>query len=154
MNNEDMKKLIETYKFLQTIPALNMPCPRCGKNKLEPDFTDNCLSRHEDIYICTECGRDEAGLDFVGQAKPLDKWYAVRFLNGDVGPYERKTPEGIAPYYWVNAHVTAKVTDQDMIVLQGFRKNWLMILWSVCCINVHKSRIIIQNWSGGDVRTF
>lgn len=114
MNNEDMKKLIETYKLLQTIPALNMPCPRCGKNKLEPDFTDNCLSRHEDIYICNECGRDEAGFDFVGQVKPLELWYAVRFLNGEVAPYERKTPEGIAPYYKVNAYVAAKVTDRDI----------------------------------------
>lgn len=114
MKNEDMKKHIETYKVLQTIPALNMPCPRCGKNKLESELIDNCLSRHEDIYICNECGRDEAGFDFVGQVKPLDKWYAVRFLNGEIGPYERKTPEGIAPYYWVNAHVTAKVTDQDI----------------------------------------
>lgn len=47
MKNEDMKKHIETYKVLQTIPALNMPCPRCGKNKLESELIDNCRDRRK-----------------------------------------------------------------------------------------------------------
>lgn len=29
-------------------------------------------------------------LIFVGQVKPLELWYAVRFLNGEVAPYEQK----------------------------------------------------------------
>jgi len=109
-----MKKKIETYKMLQEIPALNMPCPRCGKHQMNKDPAENCLSRHEDIYICSECGREEAAFDFVGQKKPLELWYAVRFLNGEVLPYERRTPENLKPYYRISASVTFKVLDEDI----------------------------------------
>ena len=59
--------------MLQEIPALKMPCPRCGKQQMNADMVENALSRHEDIYICSECGREESAFDFVGQKKPLEQ---------------------------------------------------------------------------------
>lgn len=109
-----MNKNIETYKMLQGIPALNMPCPRCGSHSMNRDMAENALSRHEDIYICSECGREESAFDFVGQKKPIGLWYAVRFLDGEVLPYERKTPEDLKPYYKISASVAAKVLDEDI----------------------------------------
>ncbi len=114
MDNQVMNKHIATYKMLQEIPALNMPCPRCGRDQMNKDMAENALSRHEDIYICSECGREESAFDFVGQKKPLELWYAVRFLNGEVLPYERKTPENLKPYYKISASVTFKVLDEDI----------------------------------------
>ena len=114
MDNQEMKKHIATYKMLQEIPALKMPCPRCGKQQMNADMVENALSRHEDIYTCSECGREESAFDYVGQKKPLELWYAVRFLNGDVLPYERKTPENLKPYYKLSASVTFKVLDEDI----------------------------------------
>ena len=114
MDNQEMKKHIATYKMLQEIPALKMPCPRCGKQQMNADMVENALSRHEDIYICSECGREASAFAYVGQKKPLELWYAVRFLNGDVLPYERKTPENLKPYYKLSASVTFKVLDEDI----------------------------------------
>ena len=124
-----MKKKIETYKMLQEIPALNMPCPRCGKHQMNKEMAENAFSRHEDIYICTECGREEAAFDFVGQKKPLELWYAVRFLNGEVPSYERRTPENLKPYYRISTSVTVKVLDEDIddimvTVLEGGITYW------------------------------
>jgi len=114
MDNQEMKKHIATYKMLQEIPALKMPCPRCGKQQMNKNMAKNALSRHEDIYICTECGREESVFDYVGQKKPLELWYAVRFLNGEVLPYERKKPGNLKPYYKLSASVTFKVLDEDI----------------------------------------
>ena len=91
-----------------------MPCPRCGKQQMNKNMAKNALSRHEDIYICTECGREESVFDYVGQKKPLELWYAVRFLNGEVLPYERKKPGNLKPYYKLSASVTFKVLDEDI----------------------------------------
>ncbi len=114
MDNQEMKKHIAAYKMLQEIPALKMPCPRCGKQQMNKNMAKNALSRHEDIYICTECGREESVFDYVGQKKPLELWYAVRFLNGEVLPYERKKPGNLKPYYKLSASVTFKVLDEDI----------------------------------------
>lgn len=47
-------------------------CPRCGKH---PAGVRTALSRHEDIYICDECGTDEAMRDFAKvQPLPLVYW--------------------------------------------------------------------------------
>jgi len=51
-----------------------MPCPRCGKDTMNPSIFRNALSRHADIYICDECGNSEALLDFMQNPLPLDEW--------------------------------------------------------------------------------
>ena len=44
MDNQEMKKHIATYKMLQEIPALKMPCPRCGKQQMNKNMAKNALS--------------------------------------------------------------------------------------------------------------
>ena len=114
MKKQNYSMHIATYKMLQSIPALNMPCPRCGKHRMDEVNVRNALSRHEDIYICSECGTEEALFDAAGKVMPLKKWYAVRFLNGKVFPYERKTPENSEPYYTLSSIISAKVCDKDI----------------------------------------
>lgn len=113
MEKQSLNKHIVTYKLLQNIPALNMPCPRCGQHRMEKDMAENALSRYADIYICPDCGREEAMLE-ASEQMPMEKWHAVRFLNGEVLPYERIEPEKKDPYYMLSANVSAKVCDKDI----------------------------------------
>ena len=113
MEKQSLNKHIATYKMLQGIPALNMPCPRCGQHRMEKDMAENALSRYTDIYICSDCGRDEAMLG-ASEQMPKEKWYAVRFLCEEVIPYERIEPEKKEPYYMLSANVSAKVCDKDI----------------------------------------
>lgn len=36
--------------------------------------TTNALSRHADVYICDQCGTDEAIRDLTKQTIPLSQW--------------------------------------------------------------------------------
>ena len=101
MEKQSLNKHIATYKMLQGIPVLNMPCPRCGQHHMKKDMAENALSRYIDIYICSDCGREEAMLG-ASEQMPKEKWYAVRFLSGDVLPYERITTEKTDPYYMLS----------------------------------------------------
>ncbi len=51
-------------------------CPRCGKKAAhctDPIF--GALSRRADIYVCSECGLEEANEDYYGFDKlPLSEW--------------------------------------------------------------------------------
>lgn len=49
-------------------------CPRCGEFKMNPDIYKNALSRHADIYICSQCGMDEAIRVFQNNVLPFNKW--------------------------------------------------------------------------------
>lgn len=56
----------------ETPPA----CLRCGK-PLDRHLPVNALSRRADVYICQECGSDEALLDALGEPDSLLDWHAV-----------------------------------------------------------------------------
>lgn len=60
------------------IPDAETPptCLRCG-NPLDHHLVLNALSRHADVYVCRECGTDEALRDAVGQPLPFQEWAAV-----------------------------------------------------------------------------
>ncbi len=49
-------------------------CPRCGMATVKPKTATNALSRHADVYICDECGTDEAIRDWGGLVLPLHEW--------------------------------------------------------------------------------
>ena len=34
----------------------------------------NALSRHAEVYICDQCGTEEAVLDYLGKPLPLSQW--------------------------------------------------------------------------------
>ena len=55
-------------------------CPRCESQSLVVPVTHNALSRtcrevtDTPIYVCSDCGEDEAWEDFGGGAIPQDQW--------------------------------------------------------------------------------
>ena len=55
-----------------------MTCPRCGSKSMKERIHTNALSRHADIYICDQCGTDEAMLDFMQNPLPLEDWACVQ----------------------------------------------------------------------------
>lgn len=56
-----------------------MKCPRCGNNNMNPVKEMNALSRYVDIYICSDCGTDEALRDFFGEGSlPYSEWFCNR----------------------------------------------------------------------------
>ena len=70
--------IIRLYGKLQRRTGCKgMLCPRCGK-MLNPSISENALSRHEDIYICSECGTDEALMNASNQVLPLDEWFLIK----------------------------------------------------------------------------
>ena len=60
----------------QQASGTNMRCPRCGANTMKPPMHTNALSRHQDLYICDDCGTAEALLDYMGYTHPLYLWHA------------------------------------------------------------------------------
>lgn len=52
-------------------------CLRCGGN-MDQQLLHNSLSRHADIYICNDCGTDEAMRDISKDPLPLLLWDAVK----------------------------------------------------------------------------
>lgn len=52
-------------------------CLRCGKT-MDHRLLHNSLSRYADIYICNDCGMDEAMQDIIKNPLPLLRWDAVR----------------------------------------------------------------------------
>ena len=52
-------------------------CLRCGA-PMRNTVAENALSRFVDVYICSQCGTDEAMRDAAGNVLPLREWYAVK----------------------------------------------------------------------------
>lgn len=59
-------------------------CLRCGK-PLDRHLAVNAMSRHADVYVCRECGTDEALRDAFGEPLPLQEWHAI--TSGRVGTF-------------------------------------------------------------------
>lgn len=53
-------------------------CPRCGRMTVKDRLVTNALSRHVHVYICDECGMDEAMRDLLGKDLPLMEWAIAR----------------------------------------------------------------------------
>lgn len=62
-------------------------CPRCGHN-LHPQMVMNAVSRREDIYICSNCGADEAVKDFRKEGPLQITEWAIRGSVIDDAHYE------------------------------------------------------------------
>ena len=79
---EMAKKLIESLKPRQ-LAGEAFPCPRCGRNTMRTDRPAlNALSRYADVYICDECGTEEALLDMTSSQLPLTEWgMALGFMG-------------------------------------------------------------------------
>ncbi len=78
----DDKELLKAFKVIQDCPSFRTPCPRCGANVMDESMVRNALSRHEDVYVCSSCGMDEAILDSMKKVKPLSEWYIIKLMKG------------------------------------------------------------------------
>ena len=66
-------KVVKEFKEKQ-LAGEKMLCPRCGDDKMKTPITHNCLSRQIDIYVCEECGAEEAVYAMKGCPLPLEYW--------------------------------------------------------------------------------
>lgn len=92
---EQAKELIESLLPLQENPPEDgyiYPCPRCGHYRMDKNPVRNALSRRANVYICSECGREEALLDMAGKEPlPLNQWGMVMgFDAGEDGQYNQR----------------------------------------------------------------
>lgn len=79
MREDEARILIESLESVQETPvgAIPLPCPRCG-GEMDPRKVRNAMSRHARVFICSECGTDEAIRDMVGKPLPLSEWSMAR----------------------------------------------------------------------------
>ena len=52
-------------------------CMRCGR-KMRYPLAQNALSRALDVYVCPDCGMDEALRDATGEILPMSEWSIVK----------------------------------------------------------------------------
>ena len=80
--NERIQKRLDDLKARQQAGE-HLSCPRCGRDTMKDVIHTNALSRHADIYICDQCGTDEAMLDFMHNPLPIEDWAcAQKQLDG------------------------------------------------------------------------
>lgn len=78
MDTYKAKKLVEELFPMQERGA-EFPCPRCGRNNMHTDRPAlNALSRHAKVYVCEECGMEEALRDVSGNPLPINQWAMPR----------------------------------------------------------------------------
>lgn len=56
-------------------------CPRCGRWTMKEPTHTNALSRSANVYVCDECGTDEALRDMKGEPLPVSKWSLVQVFE-------------------------------------------------------------------------
>lgn len=60
---------------------MRIPCPRCGQASMDENLCMNTLSRRVDVYICNDCGTDEAIEDLLGCKSSLKIWKIVQLCK-------------------------------------------------------------------------
>lgn len=71
LNEQTAKAALERFARVQR--DHQFACPRCGQWTMK-ERTTNAPSRHAEVYICDQCGTEEAVLDYLGKSLPLTKW--------------------------------------------------------------------------------
>lgn len=83
MTNQQKKEYIALVKQAQLADnpmKLIHRCPRCGRHMAE-NVLHNALSRHEDVYICDNCGTGEAVRDWKLRSLHIDEWFVFSCLE-------------------------------------------------------------------------
>jgi len=96
------KGLLKAVREMQDASLLyKLPCPRCGHKRMRENMVENALSYYMDIYICPECGVDEAMRD-IEKKKPIPTaaWFIVSEIFKSVSGVrcENYIPEKHNPY--------------------------------------------------------
>lgn len=73
-------EIIERMKEIQK--ARGLICPRCGRMSMDKVLLHNALSRVADVYVCPDCGMDEALRDFGRIPLPVEEWALAKLCKG------------------------------------------------------------------------
>lgn len=82
----DANEKIQRFAPMQR--KYNWPCPRCGRWVMNSDPARNALSRRVEIYVCDQCGIEEAMEDFTGKVTPLSSWDIAKQAEWPLGSAE------------------------------------------------------------------
>ena len=92
MSYEEVCAEIDATEKIQRFAPLqkkyNWPCPRCGQWAMTSDPARNALSRRAEIYVCDQCGIEEAMEDFTGKVTPLSSWDIAKQAEWPLGAAE------------------------------------------------------------------
>ena len=72
-------EIIERMKEIQK--AGGLICPRCGRMSMDKVLLHNALSRVADVYVCPDCGMDEALRDFGRILLPVEEWVLAKLCK-------------------------------------------------------------------------
>lgn len=72
-------EIIERMKEIQK--AGGLICPRCGRMSMDKVLLHNALSRVADVYVCPDCGMDEALRDFGRIPLPVEEWALAKLCK-------------------------------------------------------------------------
>ena len=72
-------EIIERMKEIQKAGVLI--CPRCGRMSMDKVLLHNALSRVADVYVCPDCGMDEALRDFGRIPLPVEEWVLAKLCK-------------------------------------------------------------------------
>lgn len=83
MKEAEAKRLLESLRELQEDDdKLLYPCPRCGRPMKTP-ARSNIISKQANVYICWECGLNEALQVAMGESMlPLAQWKTITNFEG------------------------------------------------------------------------
>lgn len=88
-----------------------LPCPRCGKWKMKAELHTNALSRRADIYVCDDCGTDEAIRDAIDDADGIEKWSVVQCFGEPKTECEYNEKRKA---YMIKAVTSVEITEEDI----------------------------------------
>lgn len=78
-----IKEWLKDLHAQQLAGTYDQACPRCGYGMDLEKMARNSLSRYEQIYICSNCGMDEALREHHGAGqKPLVRWAIASAFEG------------------------------------------------------------------------
>lgn len=58
-------------------------CPRCGRWNMKKPLQHNAVSRVSDVYVCPDCGMDEALRNFGRIPLPIEDWAISKMRQED-----------------------------------------------------------------------
>ena len=111
--NPEARTYLMIYLKLSNKNGVHLPCPRCG-GQMSDVKAENALSRHEECYICSNCGAREALLDMSGQKMNLSDWFAVRFLSGKSPIFEQPIVVGEKRITTMDITYTVDISDRNI----------------------------------------
>lgn len=77
------QSILNGYIGQQRMGGVKLPCPRCGKDRMKSDLSQNCYSHHESVYICPKCGLNEEFRMAMRQAPlPVTEWAIMKGFRG------------------------------------------------------------------------